>query len=223
MKNRDITANCSNCRYGNVSILSEPCRSCDRILGPNEKWTHWRKERFWKSAVFTYILAAVLILAVIAAAVLIGRTTANAAGPSLDSAKLTARQEEVHEAAELLRSLGVAEESDGIKALSAEWWRCERLKSARYLGEYTVTGYDLWCAHCQGKWVGVTASGIPPVVGRTVAMCKDYPFGSQIYIEGLGIYTVEDRGVGPGHIDVACNSHAECYALTGRYKVWILS
>lgn len=218
MKKKIIIQSCWTCRYRQRKAQKEPCSDC---VGISNK-SGWRNRGWWQKPVMAYILAA-LIAAALLAAMLIEWTTANATGPSLDSAELTARQEEVHEAAELLRSLGVAEESDGIKALSVEWWRCEQLKSARYLGEYTVTGYDLWCAHCQGKWVGVTASGIPPVVGRTVAMCKDYPFGTQIYIEGLGIYTVEDRGVGPGHIDVACNSHAECYALTGRYKVWILS
>lgn len=98
----------------------------------------------------------------------------------------------------------------------------EMLSRAEYLGVYWVTGYDLWCPHCQGKWVGVTASGIEPEVGRTIAMCEQFPFGTRIYIEGLGIYTVEDRGVGAGQIDVACDNHAECYALTGHYKVWVI-
>ncbi len=167
--------------------------------------------------IIAYILAAAAVIA-LSLAVL-----AADAGATEDRDGLKSRQEEVHAAAELLRSLGVAEDDPAIKALSDEWWRCQKLKNAKYLGTYTVTGYDLWCAHCQGRWVGVTASGIPPEVGRTVAMCDQFAFGTEIYIEGMGFYTVEDRGVGPGKIDVACASHADCYALTGRYKVWVVN
>lgn len=56
-----------------------------------------------------------------------------------------------------------------------------------------------------------------------MAMSGDFPFGTRIYIEGLGVFEVQDRGVGPGKIDVACDSHADCYALTGRYKVWVVN
>lgn len=90
-----------------------------------------------------------------------------------------------------------------------------------YLGVYKVTGYDA-CAECCGKWAdGITASGKTATVNHTVAMCKDFPFGTQVYIDGLGWYTVEDRGVGAGVVDVFCNNHGECYALTGQYDVYI--
>lgn len=90
-----------------------------------------------------------------------------------------------------------------------------------YLGVYKVTGYDA-CAECCGKWAdGITASGKTATVNHTVAMCKDFPFGTQVYIDGLGWYTVEDRGVGAGVVDVFCNNHSECYALTGQYDVYI--
>lgn len=89
-----------------------------------------------------------------------------------------------------------------------------------YLGEYKVTGYDN-CSGCCGKWAGgPTASGVMPEAGRTVAMCSNYPFGTRIYIEGLGYYTVEDRGVSEGKVDIYVNNHAEAYALTGWYDVW---
>ncbi len=165
------------------------------------------------------IIAYILAAAVVVALVMAGRTTAKA---GFDDEELTARQVEAHAAAELLRELGVAEEDPAIQALSAEWWRCEELKDARYLGVYTVTGYDIDCPHCQGKYVNQSASGVQLTPGRSVAMCKDFPFGTEIYIEGLGFYVVEDRGVGPGQIDVACNNHSECYALTGHYEVWVL-
>ena len=166
------------------------------------------------------IIAYILAAAVVVALVMAGRTTAMA---GFDDTELTARQVEVHEAAELLRSLGVEESDPAIQALSAEWWRCERLRGARYLGTYYVTGYDPYCTHCCYRADGITASGKVVAEGRTVAMCKDFPFGTRVYIEGLGIYTVEDRGVGPGKIDVACSDHSKCYALTGHYEVWVIN
>ena len=71
-----------------------------------------------------YILAAVIT----AALVLAGAFAARAAGPE----ELLARQEEVHAAAELLRELGVKEDSEGIRALQEEWWRCEARLRPRY-------------------------------------------------------------------------------------------
>lgn len=90
-----------------------------------------------------------------------------------------------------------------------------------YLGKYRVTGYAD-CAHCHSL-NGETASGITAQVGRTIAMCDDFPFGTRIYIEGLGEYVVEDRGVGRCVVDVYCNTHEECYALTGYYDVYIIN
>lgn len=91
----------------------------------------------------------------------------------------------------------------------------------RYLGTYKITGYNPYCSHCCGKSNGITASGKRAVVGETVAM-KGVPFGTRIYIKGLGYYTVHDRGVGYGKVDVACGSHSACYAITGSYEVYIL-
>ncbi len=96
-----------------------------------------------------------------------------------------------------------------------------------YIGEFKVTGYDPYCTHCCSRADGVTASGVTAsgvtvTEGYTVAMCRDYPFGTVIYIEGLGTFEVQDRGVGSGKIDIALGSHAECYAVTGRYPVWVI-
>lgn len=90
-----------------------------------------------------------------------------------------------------------------------------------YLGAYKITGYDPLCAHCCGKSDGVTASGAQATPGYTAAAHRDIPFGSVLYVEGLGTYEVQDRGVGAGVIDIACGSHAECYAITGNYTVWL--
>ena len=92
-----------------------------------------------------------------------------------------------------------------------------------YLGEYRVTGYDPYCTHCCSRADGITASGVTVTEGYTVAMCRDIPFGTRIYIEGLGVFEVQDRGVGEGKIDIALGSHRECYKVTGNYKVWAMN
>lgn len=89
------------------------------------------------------------------------------------------------------------------------------------LGTYYITGYDPYCSHCCGKSDGITASGETVTVGRTIAM-YGVPFGTKIYITGLGVYTVEDRGVSKGMIDVACANHAECFAITGNRNAYIV-
>lgn len=100
---------------------------------------------------------------------------------------------------------------------------CDSEPKREYLGRYRITGYCT-CSKCCGKSDGVTASGTTATVGRTCAAGKDLPFGTVLYIEGIGYRTVEDRGggVNGGHIDVLCNDHSECYALTGHYDVYVV-
>lgn len=92
----------------------------------------------------------------------------------------------------------------------------------KLLGNYKVTGYRMFAASENGgRSDGMTASGVIGEPGRTVAM-KDIDFGTKIYIEGLGEYIVEDRGVGSGVVDVACYTTEECYSITGYYEVYIV-
>ena len=86
-----------------------------------------------------------------------------------------------------------------------------------YLGEYTITFYDL-CPECTGPWYGMntTASGRDPVPWYTVAAGPSLPFGTVIYIEGFGTFEVMDRGVSDGCIDILVNNHSEIpsYGMT---------
>lgn len=147
-----------------------------------------------------------------------------------------------HETADSARAVGLAEDNPIIAECQRLWHEEEDGKALpqgipydevepeyaeptmTYLGNYYITGYSPWCGHCCGKAVpdAITASGVVAEVGRTIAMCKDFAFGTKIYIDGLGYYVVEDRGVGKGCIDVACNNHSECYAITGHYDVYIV-
>ena len=151
-------------------------------------------------------------------------TSAFAAGEKED---LLARQAQVHEVAEMARALDLPEDDPIILRAQELWWEFQaEIEAAntpemKSLGTYRITGYDPFCSHCCGKSNGITASGTLASVGRTVAM-SGIPFGTEIYIEGLGYYVVEDRGVGRGFVDVACSGHSECYDITGRYNVYIV-
>lgn len=92
-----------------------------------------------------------------------------------------------------------------------------------YLGRYYITGYDI-CVKCCGKTDGITASGVKAQVGRTVAAPRGFAFGTRLYIDGIGERIVEDRGgaIKGNKIDVLCNNHPECFAITGYYNVYML-
>lgn len=84
------------------------------------------------------------------------------------------------------------------------------------LGEMRITGYV-----ATGN---PTSSGDMPYVGG-VALSRDYgiPFGSTVYIENLGYYTVNDTGCAYGVVDVFCNTVEECYALTPYSNVYLIN
>lgn len=137
----------------------------------------------------------------------------------------TEKQNKVHEIAEIARSIGLPEDDPIIRRASEIWWEEDAAKKAEpkltLLGTYYVTGYDPFCSHCCGKSDGITASGVKAIIGETVAM-KVYAFGTRIYIENLGFFTVHDRGVGSNWVDVACENHAACYEITGYYNVYLV-
>ncbi len=79
------------------------------------------------------------------------------------------------------------------------------------------------CEICSGEWGTQTAMGTR-VRSGIVAVPKEIPLGSTVYIDGLGIFRAEDRGgyikkIGNVYrIDVYVNSHSEAMRR-GRYKV----
>ena len=95
-----------------------------------------------------------------------------------------------------------------------------------FYGTKYITGYDA-CIECCGKETadpnyGVTASLSHVKMGRTCAV-NGLSFGTVLYIEGIGIRIVEDRGgMKNGNIDVYCDTHNQCYDVTGTYNVWVL-
>ena len=80
-----------------------------------------------------------------------------------------------------------------------------------YLGVYEVTAYE---------WTGnPCANGNYPTEGYTVA-CNSLPFGTVVYIEGIGYRTVEDRGAdwhSSTWIDLYLGDENACYAFGRQY------
>lgn len=68
-----------------------------------------------------------------------------------------------------------------------------------YIGDYRVTAFNYEEGNGENYY---TASGAEPVPYYTVATGDEFPFGTVLYIEGLGYAEVQDRGgFGPGIID----------------------
>lgn len=102
----------------------------------------------------------------------------------------------------------------------AEEERQRQIEANRIYVRYEISFYCS-CTYCCDVQTGITASGTYATEGRTIAAPRDIPFGSEVYIEGMGTYIVEDRG---GYIeyttdeygnnvmrlDVYLDSHEEC-------------
>lgn len=84
----------------------------------------------------------------------------------------------------------------------------------KYLGKFKITAYCNGPC-CSGHSSGLTASGTVPVQGRTVAM-NGIPFGTKLKING-SVYTVEDRGVPYGHVDIYFESHEDAIEFGRMY------
>ena len=87
----------------------------------------------------------------------------------------------------------------------------ERIPSGHWenAGRYRMSHFCP-CRKCNGSNAGRTASGAPMSIGRTVATGREFPFGTRLLINGT-IYTVEDRGVPNGCVDILVGSHSEAY------------
>jgi 3D (Asp-Asp-Asp) domain-containing protein len=63
------------------------------------------------------------------------------------------------------------------------------------MGEYRITGYAA-CVKCCGKSDGITADGTyaPGFRGRLASAPREIPFGTKLWIAGVGLVEVHDRG-----------------------------
>ena len=79
------------------------------------------------------------------------------------------------------------------------------------LGRWHITAYTHTGYNC--------ANGNYPTAGYTIAH-NSLPFGTKVYIEGLGYRTVEDRGpayLGTSWCDVFMDSYNECVQFGSQY------
>lgn len=101
----------------------------------------------------------------------------------------------------------------------------EDILKLRELDRFKITGYTPTCKHCCGKTDCIGASGKKIVVGESVAMnrtdMKNFglEYGDKIYIEGIGERVIVDTGCDQGVVDVACDNHESCNAITGYRRV----
>ena len=70
-----------------------------------------------------------------------------------------------------------------------------------------------------------TASGVYPEIGTTLAH-NSLEFGAEVYIEGLGFWTVQDRGpasMGTEWCDIFLGDYGECVQFGETFReVWIV-
>lgn len=98
-----------------------------------------------------------------------------------------------------------------------------------YAGSFSCTAYcSEEYAHICGKGHGITSSGAKVQPGVTVAADTSIlPYGTVVYIEGIGLRVVQDTGgaVKGNKLDVAVNTHAEALSWSGwgSRRVWIIS
>ena len=81
-----------------------------------------------------------------------------------------------------------------------------------YMGDWRITAYAYTGSPC--------ANGNFPSTGYTIA-CNSLPFGTEVYIDGVGIRTVEDRGpasMGSEWCDLYLGDTASCIQWGNQYR-----
>ena len=97
-----------------------------------------------------------------------------------------------------------------------------------YVGDFKCTAYCVEkYPHICGTGNGITASGQPVQAGVSVAVAdlETFPYGTIIYIEGIGIRIVQDTGsFDPSKIDIAVDTHKNAlnWSGQGKHKVYIV-
>lgn len=104
----------------------------------------------------------------------------------------------------------------------------KKAEQKELLGTFNVSAYCP-CAKCCGEHAdGLTAdmTKISEYKGDTiVALPKEYPFGTRLYIEGFGYVECHDRGsaITKGRIDILFPTHEEALKFGRRYlKVYLI-
>ena len=92
------------------------------------------------------------------------------------------------------------------------------IDAMEYQGEWRVTAYAYTGSPC--------ANGKYPTAGFTIAH-NSLPFGTKVYIDGVGFRTVEDRGqtwLGEEWCDLYLGDYGSCVQWGNQYrKVWVMT
>ena len=114
------------------------------------------------------------------------------------------------------------EEEIKNEAILAEWKqkqadKWDNLPKGKF--KINASAYTAAADEC-GNDKGITASGIKVQEKRTIACPPEFPFGAKISIEGLGVYTCEDRGgaIKGNHIDIYVLTKKEAFSF-GRQNL----
>ena len=104
--------------------------------------------------------------------------------------------------------------------------RKQKKSYGKYIGTFKTTAYCP-CKSCSEGYGKHTATGHIATEGRTIAVDKSViPYGTTVYIEGLGKYRSEDCGgaVNWKIIDIYVEVHSNTYKskYNKRRKVWIV-
>jgi 3D (Asp-Asp-Asp) domain-containing protein len=81
-------------------------------------------------------------------------------------------------------------------------------------------------AHCNGKWAGRTATGVPPGYGVVAVDPRVIRLGSRLYIEGYGYAIAADTGgaIKGNRIDLGMQTLRQAFAFGRRpVRVHVLS
>ena len=125
---------------------------------------------------------------------------------------------------EVLKHYGYKPEEVRCNGVGIGVWRKEEaFQKLGDIGAYCTEQYE----HICGEGHGITASGQPIQAGVTVAADTSiFPYGTVLYIEGVGIRIVQDKGaaIQGKHLDVAVDTHenAEKWNGCGNHRVWVL-
>lgn len=108
-------------------------------------------------------------------------------------------------------------QSDG--ATDGEIESTEQYEKIKQTKTFTITAYCP-CVKCCGKTDGITASGVKAVEGVTVATDSSIPFGTKIYIDGVGERIVQDRGgsIRGNKIDLYFDNHEKALEFGRQTK-----
>lgn len=136
------------------------------------------------------------------------------------------KMNQAHEGAEIARRLG-GDNAAALAYFGAQWTIANNerkeleAQQKEYQGVWTITAY------CND---GRSSSGRPNIAGQTCA-CNCLPAGTVIEIEGMGRWTVTDRGASTGQwawhnsnwCDIYLGSEAECQQFGVQHRnVWVV-